>query len=291
MKNVTIRALLTILAGAVWGGLGCMPTPAPEQATAPPPVRVAVVIDRLDYEVDVGPDTLDPLVTLVQRRGGELAVGVVSGQEEALARLHLDPPPELPRTGNRIADRHERAAYEKTMEARDERARQDMAAFEKKLSELLALPLGGASPWAAIRQASTFLNEGRDQGTGWLIYVGDRTATIGCVDVYGAPVVEPGFTFTDERGVTYRCCPSGEWMRDDAVGPACEPGQGETASRADSVGSVRILTVRTAPGAGPLEDSGAMRFASLDAAVRFVLEQEGIDVLPPGNAGPDAQAP
>lgn len=292
MGAVKIHALLAVLAGALWAA-GCLPGPTPERATIAPPVRIAVVIDRLDDGVEVRPEALDPLVTALQERGGELAVGVVSAEARPLARLRLDRPPEPAKTGNRIADRHQRTAYEATAQVVSERARQDLATFAAEVGELLGLRLGGSSPWTLIHQASVFLNEPAAPATGWLIYVGDRTARIGCVDVYGAPVVEPGFTFTDENGVTYRCCPSGEWMRDDAVGPACEarPGVSAGPSAFRFSPSVRILTVRTAPGAGPLDDFGSLRFASLDAAVRFILEQEGIDVLPSGNAGPDAQAP
>ncbi|HWQ28687.1 MAG TPA: hypothetical protein VNN12_06660 [Dehalococcoidia bacterium] len=257
----------------------CLPSPNPEQPLVLPPVRIAIVIDRLDDGTRPSRESIDPLIDLVHERGGELAVGVVSGQERPLVRLRIEAPSPPSKTGNRIADRHQRAAYEATVDAVDERARQDVAKFRAALDELFGLPLDGGSPWPLLHQASVFLRE-PGQGNGWLVYAGDRSADRGCVDVYGAPVVEPGFTFTDERGVTYRCCPSGEWMRDDVVGPDCETNADARAAPAPWLPeSARILSVRTLPTAGPLDDFGAARFGSLDAAVRYVLEQEDVDAL------------
>lgn len=260
---------------AAFVAAGCLPTPRAEQPTALPPVRIAVVIDQVGDWAAPEAAGLDPLVELVRRRGGELAVGVVSSEERPLARLRLEPPSQPRRTGNRIADRHERRQFEATAEATHEHARQTLSAFGAEVAALMALPRDGDSPWHALRQAATFLDEPGAAG-GWLIYVGDRTGGPGCIDVYGAPDVKPGFTFTDERGVTYRCCPSGVWMREDAVGATCD-------SPADQVAvppvpwipqSGRILSVRTAAGAGPLDDFGALRFGSLEAAIRYVLEEE-----------------
>lgn len=260
-------------------GSACLPSPNPEQPLALPPVRIAVVFDRLDDGTRPSLEILEPLVDLVRQRGGELAVGVVSRDERPLVRLRVEAPAPPPKTGNRIVDRRERAIREATASAVNERMRQDLAQFSATLDELFALSLDGGSPWALLRQAAVFLSE-PGQASGWLVYAGDRSAERGCVDVYGAPVVEPGFTFTDERGVTYRCCPSGEWMRDDAVGPDCEVTQGEARPQAPWISPfVHILSVRTVAGAGPLDDFGAIRFGSLDAAVRYVLEQEDADAL------------
>lgn len=260
---------------AAFVAVGCLPTPQAEQPEALPPVRIAVVIDRVGDGLAPQANALEPLVALVRRRGGELAVGVVSNDERPLARLRLELPSPPRRTGNRIADRHERSRFEATAEAMDEQARQTLSAFEAEVAALVALPLNGDSPWHVLRQTGVFLGEPGTTG-GWLIYVGDRTGRPGCIDVYGAPEVEPGFTFTDERGVTYRCCPSGVWLRDDVVGATCDApaDQGGPQPVGWIPDSARVLSVRTAAGAGPLEDFGALRFESLEAAVQYILEEE-----------------
>lgn len=270
-----VLSLALVILGGVAAG-GCLPTPEAEQAKALPPVRIAVVIDRVGDGSAPQAHALDPLVELVRRRGGELAVGVVSSEERPLARLRLEPPAQPRRTGNRIADRHERKQFEATAEATGEQARQALSTFEAEVAALVTLPLNGDSPWHVLRQTGVFLSEPGATGA-WLIYVGDRTGRPGCIDVYGAPDVEPGFTFTDERGVTYRCCPSGVWMRDDVVGATCDvPADQASAPAAQWIPpSARILSVRTAAGAGPLDDFGALRFGSLEAAVQYVLREEG----------------
>ncbi len=271
------RRIVALRIAALLLSAGCLPTPAAEETPALPPVRIAVVIDRLDDGSGPQPEALAPLVDLARERGGEIAIGVVSSVERPLARLRLEAPSEPPRTGNRIADRHERARFEATAQAVDEETRQKLSAFGAEVEAALRLPLDGETPWKLVQEAAVFLGE-PGEGTRWLIYVGDRVESPGCVDVYGAPVVEPGFTFTDEAGVTYRCCPSGVWMRDDAVGASCAA-TGDAARlpfpSGWALGDARVLTVRRAPGAGPLDDFGAIRFASLEAAIDYVLEEEG----------------
>ncbi|MCI0603396.1 hypothetical protein L0156_10325 [bacterium] len=150
-------------------------TPA---VTQQPPLKIVVFQDKtastgwtrteqLKYE------DIQPLVTLIRKHGGELAVGLVAERSNlSLVRVRTDvplvKPVEPPKNGNvfdvaqKIGQyRKQLAEYEKIKAEKEEKEAAREKEFEEQVRKLFSLPASRKRTdiWGALRRADLFLSE------------------------------------------------------------------------------------------------------------------------------------
>lgn len=157
-----------------------VPTPAPPPG---PPVKLGVMNDKTGSAGETRTQQLtaadlDPLIELLRRRGGELALGLITDDSNRpLLRLRLDappaPPPPPPKEGNafEVAERMDayrsaRAAYEREAKEREDGAERRIEEFRRAAAELLSRKPDArrSDVWGAIQRADLFLAE---EDAGW----------------------------------------------------------------------------------------------------------------------------
>jgi len=186
---------------------------------------------------------IEPLLRLLDRRGGELAYGIISDRSNrGLVRIVIpDPPPEPVEPDSRqnpFLLVEERAAFDKKMgeyrEAMDRRKAvvvQQMNFFRDQVGKLTALPRNAPQTdiWGAVRRLELYMNEplaSKVPPHRYAIFATDG------IDTSGAPK-----------------------------------------SRFES-GTV-LIVVNGSASLGAMEELEPQRFESLESAVAFVLAQEG----------------
>ena len=192
---VLVLVLVLPVSSAACGGKAQTPS-------APAPVRAVLVLDL--YRPEGAPvrqltvADLEPLITLVRQRGGDLAVGKVSSNSgEPLLRLHVEDPPMKPApTGNALSDRQASDTFNVDMQAWAAKSDPSVASFESQLGVVLALgaSAAGASPWTELRTAGLFLKEPTATSPhNWLIFVSEREFFVSkCLDINQERTVDPG---------------------------------------------------------------------------------------------------
>lgn len=139
---------------------------------------IAVLIDFTQsistYGVELPTvETLKPLVDLIDKYGGELAIGSIEENPRMpLLRLRLDPPeapPTPPSTSSDVftrnklmrAYRKDREAHEAREEARRARNAEQITVYLNRIEGLLrqGATAGSTDVWGSLRRAETFLME------------------------------------------------------------------------------------------------------------------------------------
>lgn len=165
---------------------GCSPSPDGSSGgpavvaseIARPPLRIALIQDKSlsTGETRTPQMTLDdmqPLVELLGRNGGELAVSVISDRSNlSMARLRIEAGPQEPvalppasnsleRLSQRNAFRRIKADFEKQRESWRDQMQDRIAAFQSVVEPILSMPAKAQhSPvWDAVRRADLFLCE------------------------------------------------------------------------------------------------------------------------------------
>lgn len=156
-------------------------TPAPVADVAAP-VKIATFVDKTGSAnqtrvEQITPEDVDPLLELILRRGGEIAIGlVVDESNRGLLRFIVTEPPVEPvepdPQTNPFILAEQRNKYKKTLRAyeedlhhRDEDSRARLAVFREELAKLLGRPANAARTdiWGAVQRAELFLDEPDDQ--------------------------------------------------------------------------------------------------------------------------------
>lgn len=176
--GLLLAVVLTLGCGAAKEG-----APAPKagasHAACAAPIKVALLGDKtssteLSRTQQIQADDLQPLVELISRCGGELALGFVTDDSNrSLVRLRVEVPdaaPEPPKLNGvppfeaaRLQDdyRKKKAEHERRMAKWDEQTARHKARFERNAREWLTKQPGFTSSdvWGALQRAELFIEE------------------------------------------------------------------------------------------------------------------------------------
>ena len=203
MRGFPLLGLLVAALGAV--GCGGPSSAVVEEAEPTPPpaaVRIVALVDKTASTSWTGVpvvkvEDFDPLLALLARRGGELAVGLIRDQSNrGLLRLKVSPAPVAPQPPdphqNPFLLAEARAAYEtrlrehrEQIEQRRRAVQQRMAEFRARLGELLEVNADArrTDVWDALRRAELFLSEPVNSGLAephnWILLVSDGEDNVG----------------------------------------------------------------------------------------------------------------
>ncbi len=178
--RLTIPVVLALALIGCEGG-SATPTPASSSNQPAPPVKIVCLPDKTASThwtrvQQVTVEDFDPLIELVCRRGGELAVGLIrDSSNRGLLRLLVPQPPEAPvepdRRMNPFLLAELQAAYTKKMRAYQEdlnqqrtRVEEAVSEFSEQLETLLAQPANAqrTDVWGAITRGELFMGEPDD---------------------------------------------------------------------------------------------------------------------------------
>jgi len=145
-----------------------------------PSIRAVVLVDKTGsaeahgIPSDLSSEGLEPILDAVRRRGGEVAVGLISeviGEEgfRPLMRIRVNPPPSPPASGSNSGEnvwsdlrRQSRLSkFQDSLKARRQRVTSKMRHYRTQLDSLLATSANSkvTDIGGALRRASVFLQE------------------------------------------------------------------------------------------------------------------------------------
>lgn len=242
---IPVVGLFLLLAGCGTPPAQGMSTPA---VKAVPQLKIAIFDDKSGSTEHtrvqlMTVEVIEPLLGLLDRRGGELAYGIISDRSnKGLVRIVIPEPPVEPvepdSRQNPFLLAEERAVYEKRMaeyqEAMDRRKTvvvRQLTSFREQVGKMTSLPRNAARTdiWGAVRRLELYMNEpltSKMPPHRYAIFATDG------LDTTGAP--KPRF----ESGTT-------------------------------------LVVVNGSASLGAMEELRPLRFESLESSIAYVLAREG----------------